>query len=121
MIYTNWQPPSATCVHVCTLRKISRLFFLTGIVCPNIGQTRTVEKVEFQCQGAVQGAFKGPCKGLCTQGACKCACTLRKFLRFLILTGIVFNDIGKTRSFEKVEFQCQGAVQGPMHANAHAP
>ena len=90
-------------------------------MCPNIGQTRTVEKVEFQCQGAVQGAFKGPCKGLCTQGACKCACTLRKFLRFLILTGIVFNDIGKTRSFEKVEFQCQGAVQGPMHANAHAP
>ena len=104
MIYTNWQPPSATCVHVCTLRKISRLFFLTGIVCPNIGQTRTVEKVEFQCQGAVQGAFKGPCKGLCTHGACVCACALRKISTVVILTGIVCLNRGQTRSVEKVEF-----------------
>ena len=40
-------------MRACTLRKISRFFFSTSIVCPNIGMTRSVEKNEFQCQGAL--------------------------------------------------------------------
>ena len=41
-------PPSATCVRA-RLKEIIRLFFSTGLVCPNIGKMRSVEKIEFQC------------------------------------------------------------------------
>ena len=46
-------PVHARCMRACTLRKISRFFFSTSIVCPDIGMTRSIEKNEFKCQGAV--------------------------------------------------------------------
>ena len=71
--------------------------------------------------GCARGRLRGRARA-CARKLHACVCAhLEKVQDFFISTGIVFNDIGKTRSFEKVEFQCQGAVQGPMHANAHAP
>ena len=66
------------------------------------------------------GVCTGPCKDPCKPGACVHVCTHRKISRFLFSTGIVFPDIEKTRSVGKIEFQCQGVVQGPVHACTHA-
>ena len=68
----------------------------------------------------VVGVCTGPCKDPCKPGACVHVCTHRKISRFLFSTGIVFPDIEKTRSVGKIEFQCQGVVQGPVHACTHA-
>ena len=39
-----------------------------------------------------------------------------KKLRYVFSTGRVCSDKGKTRSVEQIEFQCQGALQRPVHA-----
>ena len=64
-----------------------------------------------------KGGCKGPCKDPCKPGACVHVCTHRKISRFSFSTGIVFPDLEKTRSVEKIEFQCHGAMQGPVHSN----
>ena len=46
-------PVHARCMRASTLRKFSIFFFSTGIVCPDIEMTRSVEKNEFRSQGAV--------------------------------------------------------------------
>ena len=51
---TRCTPPE-TCICACTHRKISRVLFSIGIVCPNIEKAREVEKIEFECLGAMQG------------------------------------------------------------------
>ena len=53
------------CVHVCTHRKNSRVLFSIGIVCPNIEKAREVEKIEFECLGAMQGPVHSKCVRAC--------------------------------------------------------
>jgi len=57
----------------------SRYVFSTGKVCSDKGKTRSVEKIEFQCQGALQRPV---------HAACMRACTLWTCYRFFFLTGI---------------------------------
>ena len=54
---------------------------------------------------------------LCENLFCLCCAILPLTFRcFNVSTGKVCSDKGKTRSVEKIEFQCQGALQRPVHA-----
>ena len=61
---TRCTPPE-TCVLACTDRKNSRVLFSIGIVCPNIEKAREVEKIEFECLGAMQGPVHSKCVRAC--------------------------------------------------------
>ena len=63
--YKTRCPPPETCFFACTHRKISRVLFSIGIVCPNIEKARKVEKIEFQCHGAMQGPVHSNCVRAC--------------------------------------------------------
>ena len=63
MIYWVGTPPLQCACMRARLGKFIRLFFSTGIVCPNIGKMRSVGKIEFQCQEAVQGGVQGAIQG----------------------------------------------------------
>ena len=47
------------------IEKNSRVLFSIGIVCPNIEKAREVEKIEFECLGAMQGPVHSKCVRAC--------------------------------------------------------
>ena len=65
MNYRTGCTPPETCVLACTHRKNSRVLFSIGIVCPNIEKAREVEKIEFECLGAMQGPVHSKCVRAC--------------------------------------------------------
>ena len=67
----------------------SKFVFLTDIVCPRIGNPRSVKKIYALCQGAVQGSVHARCVR---------ACTLRQIFRFFFSTDIVCPHIRYTTS-----------------------
>ena len=67
----------------------------------------SVEKIEFQCQGAVLEPVHARLLR---------ACTPQNISRFEFSSDLVCTNIGWTSSVEKIEFQCQGAALEPVHA-----
>ena len=92
------------CLRLCTLWNCYRFFFSTGKVFSDKGKTRSVEKIEFQCQGALERPVHTRCMR---------ACMLWNCYRFFFSTDIVCYDIGWLYQLKKLNSNVRGLCKGP--------